>query len=440
MKWPWTRKKTSEVKGSIPVTIPIPQGSFMEYLLYGGGYVTPSKAMEFYRETSSIATCVDLIAEAFEQIQPVLQMEDGIYVSEHSVLDLLNRPNGFDTWSKFAGEISRHWLLTHDSHVSAIGTVARPPLELWATKPQNVQTQQAADLYPLSYSVPQGMSKGHFTRNDRRKAFGMRFYDGTLKEMYHIMGFSSRTTQLSGDSPLQAAALEAKQLIEGRTHNLQLLRNGGRLSLAIAFKDEDPVQDDEHKERVKAANEQLAGSGNAGKIAVFSNADMTITEMGKSNKDMDYAKLDVIASEAVYRRYNIPLPLISVKASTFNNMQTAIELFYDQAVLPTAKTLFTGLSMFLLPRYQLDPTKVQITFNPESIKALRARVIKEVAERRKINIETTNELRSLMPNREPIEGGNVLYQPATLVPVGTDLFTEDNPDTPEEDIELDEDE
>ena len=51
-------------------------------------------------------------------------------------------------------------------------------------------------------------------------------------------------------------------------------------------------------------------------------------------------------------------------------------------------------------------------------------------QRKKINVETTNELRSLLPNREPItEGGDQVYQPANLVAVGQDLFTDDNNNT-----------
>ncbi len=41
-----------------------------------------------------------------------------------------------------------------------------------------------------------------------------------------------------------------------------------------------------------------------------------------------------------------------------------------------------------------------------------------------MGLETKNELRALL-GREPAEGGGVLYQAANLVPVGHDLFTDD---------------
>jgi len=58
-------------------------------------------------------------------------------------------------------------------------------------------------------------------------------------------------------------------------------------------------------------------------------------------------------------------------------------------------------------------------------------MLTELETRRKINIETINELRTNLPNRESIQGGEQLYQNATLVPIGSDLFTEDEMTTEE---------
>ncbi|MNE72644.1 hypothetical protein D3C80_1686030 [compost metagenome] len=110
-------------------------------------------------------------------------------------------------------------------------------------------------------------------------------------------------------------------------------------------------------------------------------------------------------------------------------MSHAVFQLYDRAVLPLADVLLDGLGRFLLPRYGIDPSRACITFNPESIDALVARRVDMLLARQKLAVETINELRAQLPNREPIEGDDVLYQPSTLVPVGTDLFTDDNVDS-----------
>jgi hypothetical protein len=87
-----------------------------------------------------------------------------------------------------------------------------------------------------------------------------------------------------------------------------------------------------------------------------------------------------------------------------------------------------GISRMMFPRYNIDPATSQLTYNPESIPALQERRLDELKKRRDVNIETVNELRQLLPNREPLEGGDVFYQNATLVPAGSDLFTDDGDD------------
>lgn len=416
------KSQTSEV------VWPIPEGSFIEYALGAGGRLSSSKAMGFYRTNSTVATAVDKIAGKFEQIKPVLVKRNGDIINDHPVLDLLQQPNPFDTWQEFAGKLSRHYLITADSHLSLLGNVNREPLEVYALKPQNVNTVQAVDYFPAAYTVSTGPGRGNYVRTEAKRK--IRYIDGTMREMYHIMGFSSRDDELSGDSKLEAAALETKQQIKGRLHNLSLLENGGRLSLIVSFNEPDGIDDDTHRERVKRLNEDLGGSSNAGKIAVISGEEVSIKEAGINNKDMDFAELDKVASQSIYMRYEIPLPLVTTDASSYNNVENALLDFYENTVLPHADTLFAGLSKVLLPRFGIDD--MTLSYDPESINTLIRQKLKEIKERREINIETINELRALLPHRESLEkGADVLYQPATLVPVGEDLFTDDNM-TPEE--------
>lgn len=406
----------------------MPQGSFIEYALGYHGRLTAAQAMHFYRTNSTVATAVDKIATKVEQITPVLKKDNGDIIDRHPILNLLKNPNPFDTWHEFIGKLSRHYLLKHDSHLTLLGNVERPPLEVYAVKPQNVNTVQADDYFPAAYNITIGHTRGNYIRTEKRRR--IRFLDSNMRELYHIMGFSSRDDELHGDSPLEAAALEVRQQVKGRTHNLTLLDNGGRLSLIVSFKDPDGVSDDEHKMRKQRINEDLGGASNAGKIAVVSGAQVDVKEAGVNNKDMDYAELDRVAAESIYLRYEIPLPLITTDAATYNNVENALFDFYENTVLPVADILFSGLTKVLLPRYGIDD--MQITYNPESINTLIRQKLKELKTRREINIETINELRALLPNRESLGGGSdVLYQPATLVPVGEDLYTDDN-ETPEE--------
>ncbi len=400
-------------------TFNIPPDSFLSYAFGESTWVTAAMAMEFYRQTSAIATAVDMIADAIKQIQPVIQGQDKKFSDSDPILELLQEPNGIFDWMGFMGTLSRDYLLKHDSIVLSAGNINRPPLELWPQSLQSISIIENHDTYPDSYIVTRGILPGQYIRKSKLRK--IKFYDGNLKELSHIRGYASRTTKVESDSPLQAAALEAKQIIKGKYHNVKLLENGGRLSLMVTFNDDDYVTQEEHDDRVKSLNEQYSGTNNAGKIGVISGADVQhVKEFGKSNKDMDFATLETMASNAIYLRYQIPLALITTEASTFDNLKTGIELLYDNAVLPNANVLFSGLTRLLMPRFGRDPNKERITYNPESIQPLKQRMLDEVSQRQKTGIETTDELRSLMQNRDKVKGGDVIYTQSSMVPLGTE--------------------
>ena len=402
----------------------ISSGSFLEQALFGGR-VTPHRAANFYRTSSAVAIAVDTIAKEIEQIEPVVELADGSLSDEHPVLTLLSRPNEFEDYRSFIGQLARNFLLNHDSFIYFEGAVNRPPINLFAINNQNVSVMEnGSDGYSQSYLVSSGFGVGSY----KRTTFGrtVKFLDGNLKQLYQIHGYSSRSSNSQADSPLEAAALEAQQQIKGKTHNLKIIENGGRLSLAVLIKGENPPTEEQFEAIERKANEKYAGSNNAGAIAVFGAQDLDIKEMGQTNKDMDFASMEKSSANAIYMRYGVPLPIISPDRQTYNNFDRAIEDLYDRAVIPYTKILFSGLTKVLRERFGQD-SFVGITYNPEKISALRTRLLSELKIRKEINVETTNELRQGLPGREPLEGGDVYYQPANLIPVGEDLFTNDDP-------------
>lgn len=406
----------------------IGQGSFAEYLLGYSSYFSASTAMQFYRQSSAVAMAVDMIADEIEKIRPVLKTEDGSFDTDSEVLSIINKPNGFETRHELIGQLVRNYLLTHDAFVYAEGTLSRPPLSMFVVPNQDVTiTENGVDKYPNNYMIGSGMAKGTYSREELNRS--MRFTQGGMRELYQIGSYSSHTSRTYSDSPLQAVALEVRQLINARYHNLRLLENGGRLSLIALLKGF------ESEDQIEVArdnlNSQMAGPRNAGKIAVMQAEEMELKEVGTNNKDMDFFNLDQAAQQVISRRYKIPLPLINNDASTFNNLEQSVYHFYDMAVLPVFEKVFSGLSHFLLPRYGIDPAKARITYNPDDIDALRGRKIEELSKLIKDNAITINEYRDNI-SLEPVEGGDDIYMPATMIPVAQDQFTLSDIDSPEQ--------
>ena len=287
--WPFTKTETKAAQGPTRSII-LDNLSEFESCAFSGETITPQKAFKIYRENSSVATAVDMIADAFEQIQPILKLTDGSIVDSSPVLDLLQNPNSYMTWSDLAARISRHYLLTNQTHFYGMGTTTLPPQEVHPIKPTNISVTTGGQEYVQAYHVGQGIAAGQYNEELTKQRIS-RYYSGPLKELYRISGFSSFTTDGTADSPLQAAALETQQQLKGRVHNVKLLDNGGKLSLLIVFKDEATISDDEHRKRTKRINETFAGPEKAGKIGVMSGGDIqSVTDFGMNQKDMDYVK------------------------------------------------------------------------------------------------------------------------------------------------------
>jgi phage portal protein BeeE len=419
-RWPWQKNIKASQGATRNIVINSLENEFLTCSLTNE-IITPQKAFTIYQQNSSAATAVDMIADEFEKLLPVIELADGSIIDKHPVLDLLRNPNPYMDWNGLAARISRNYLLTRQNPMYAMGVNTLPPQELFPVRPTFITTETNRNEYVNVYHIGAGVAEGVYKQELTSDRIA-RYYDQTgLKELYCISGYSSSSTDARPDSPLQAAALEAQQQLKGKLHNVQLLNNGGRMSLLIIFKDTG-VDDDEMKRRLQRLNEKFAGAENAGKIGAFEGGEVQeVREMGTTQKDMDWSNLNETASRALYQRYKIPLPMITTDASSFNNLSTAVEMLYDFAVLPHADKQFSGLSRFLLPRYKIGLNEARITYNPDSIKALKERRLEELLKRKEIGIETIKEMREAIPNRPFLPGTEVLYHNATQVPVGQDI-------------------
>lgn len=407
-----------EIKSAILGTTP-ELGSF---LMFGYNEAsTPTSAINLYEQSSAVSIPINKIVDPFVGIEPVLENEEGELTYSHPVIDLLNEPSPYFDSALFMQTLAINYLVTDEAAVIALGNVNRPPLELQPICPKNLDPVEGVGGVPKSFTISGNTLPGIYT--PERKGKMIHYFDGPLRELRQIRGFSTRNnSMLRGQSRLVNAAKEVRQNILGGKHNVSLLEKGGRVSLVFHYGEDSEIEDfEELKARVR---DQFGGADNAGQIGVSTGGKLQIEELGKTNKDMDFAKLQRMASDVVALQYNVPLPLVSNDSNTFNNYKEARLALYDDAVLPLFDKIFTALGSWLLPRYGIDPRRNRLTYDPLSIPALRARILEELEKRSKIGIETDNELRASIA-LESYDGGDTHYKAANLVPVGTDLATEE---------------
>lgn len=393
-------------------------GSFLMLGSQGRG-TTPSSALNLYNQSSAVSIPINRIATAIADMKIVLEDDNGVITTSHPVLDLIRKPSPFYTSTLFMSVLAKNFMITGEMQVVGIGGLGRPPLELQPISPDLITVTKGQGGLAANIIVSGVTMPGSYL--PIRNGLQVRYVRDDLSELHMTRNFQTQDNSLlRGQSLLVSASSEVRQHILGGVHNTSLLEKGGRVSLVFHFEQEmDDADFEVSKERVRA---QYGGAQKAGEIGITAgDGALKIQDIGSKNKDMDFVKLQQMARIAIANQYGFPLILLDTDAATFNNYASAKEALYDDAALPIASVLLDGLTDFLMPRFGEDPSRVKLAIDMDSIPALTMRRNKELELRRKINVETVNELRESLPNRENItEGGDDVYIPANHIPIGSD--------------------
>lgn len=390
-------------------TFEVPVGGSLGLLL-GSSQITAAQAFKFYKECSAVATVIDIIAEPFADL-PVYLDQGGETVENSDVLKLLKTPHPEYTGRLFKSVVATHFLLTGESYIFAGGNFRYPPNEIAPISPKNMSVIQGGDGFVNNMIVSGMMYTGNYARN---RYLGRRvFLHSPLMQIKQIRRFSTEdNSQLRGQSKLEAAAMDVRQNLAGSNHNFKTLVKGGRLTLLFSLKEDMTTQ---KFEEAKAAIMASYSGENGNGIGVVNANQVEVKEMGVNNKDMDFATLQAMTEKAIAKRYAVPLPIISDDSSTYNNLSTAYQALYDNAVIPVANQIYDGLGDLLFPRYRLDPSDTRFCVDVTGVPAIAERMADITLKRRQGGTWTEDELRAEQ-GMSPIVGGDTIYRPANWLP------------------------
>lgn len=408
---------------------------FLSWMRYGDEQerkiLTPFNAIKIYEHVAPIGTCIDLIADEAKGIELVLETYvngEEKYIEDAPIMKLLEEPNADQGEEEFLQDLYQYYLITGEAFILATGDITKEPLELIVISPSCIDMKLSKDGFVQWYKMNlQDNGNIMFYRDDRT----YRFYnnDKTL-ELWPIKGFNPKKTG-RGFSKLNQVYDEIDQYVKSNRHNISLLDNGMRPSTAITTKDNTILTDEQFTRLQQQIENNYAGSKNAGRPLLLEGMD--VKEMMLTNKDMDFGRLTDIAEKAVAKRFKIPLPLITSDAMTYSNFESAQLALYDKAVIPLVNTMCKELTKFLGVRFKLKDTDY-ITYDDEDITALQTRRFEELKTRKEIGVETPDEMRALLGREPLVSGGNYLYYPAGVVPIGSDAYTTDNSPKEEETV------
>lgn len=434
--------QTKSYSPSIYDQSPSPQASglnfsFGEYLGANGEFdLVAFEAIRLYSKCLPLTAAIDMRARAFANLSiKVFNKTEGKFIDDpnHPVLKLLANPNSGQTRREFLIAYSSFQDITGDSFltINSMGENA-PPLEIFTKTPTELTIMTSTSVgtagFPGKYLVNNPFAGQEvFTLNDMVSNRFRYFTDDGDQELWQSKTFNPLMSgnHLFGRSPAQAIWLECQQYIEGNLTNHSNLKKGVRPSGAFVNTKEKPLTDTQWA-RLQELAAKYTGSSGSGKA--FAGDGVTFVPTTMDNREMEFQKLQTDMFSRVSYRFNIPIPLFSDKATTYNNLSTALFQFYDLSVTPHAEKLLEELSVFLMRRYP-DSENLELRFDKAEVDALKLRSFEEGKALRAINVNSDNELRTVIGYEETTDG-DVVWKPSMLVPAGMDSDTRGNDQDP----------
>jgi len=415
------KEKKSAPSGNHTSLIP----GMMDVFNRNRGYdLAADQAIKYYLSCAPLADAVQRIVIEVAAIEPeIYDTRNNVFLTSHPLLDLLKNPNALSTYEDFITDVATFYLLTANSFITADGNINGKPVALNTIPPSYIKPSITSDGYVGIWEASSVYLNMQYIREMNKLKF--RFYNQQkTSELYQIRGFSAgiNNYKIWGMSQLNPIWDEVEQYLAASTHNISVLEKGATLSGVFSI-DNGTMLSQEAYDRLREQIQSLySGTGNAGRSMLAENG-LKFNAISQNNRDMDFSTLKDKVTMQIYKNLKIPLPLINEGTMTLANLEASALLFYDNAVLPLVKRIFSELTNFLMPRYP-NSDYLSLWYDDNKISALEPRRLANLKAKADLNVITANEIRADIQMPPFKEGADELYQPATLIPYATDI--EDN--------------
>jgi HK97 family phage portal protein len=385
------------------------------------------EALQFWRDVSTIGIAIDKITEEFANITPYLkEKKNNEIIKSNPVLDLLEKPNTDITREEFMTSLCSYYKMSGNVYIiGTVGSNGKEFLELFVVNPTEIRPNNLRAGNIVDEYIYQTES-GTFSFKAKEDAkLGLRYISengNSIRELWSIKTFNP-FSKYEGLSPLENIYYEIKQHLESSVHNYSLLKKGGKISGLAMVESMTDTQYTRFKEQM---NQSIQGAENAGGIMLIGGQGLKdFKNMTATMQDMDFSTLKRNNELTIYAKLKVPFELVLPESSTYNNKEQAMQWFYTNTILPLTKRLYSELTKFLLPRFGIKTKEFMIFYDENEIPVLQTLKTDMIEKKSKTGIYTINELRA-MNNLNELEGGNVLYQPLNLVPLGSNPVIDNN--------------
>lgn len=365
--------------------------------LFGGNKLINQEA--YY--SGIVYKCIDIIASNVSTNKYGLYQKDNDENKEiykHPALELLKRPNNYQTTSDLLYQISSQIDVAGVSYLYPVKSMAGNTYkELWTLNPNKVRVIPGTDE-PVShyeYRKP----KGGVTK----------FQLDELIEIKRPDPFD----MLSGLSTITKAKYEIEGMLNAVIWNSKFFEKGAMPSGVLTT---DQKIDDQAFDRLdKEWRKKYEGSDNAHKVLILDGG-LKWEQVTLKQKDMDFIKQREFSRDEILAIFGVPKGILYANDVNRANAEAAKYFFAEHTLSPRLDLIFEKLNAFFLPLFDKAGNLEFVPDNPVPENVEQELMRKEKSVNRWL---TVNEVRA-EDGYEPLEGGDILYLPTNLMPSGED--------------------
>jgi len=259
-------------------------------------------AREGYTKNAIVHRAVRLIAESIGGLSFVLY-EGAAELTQHPLLDLIERPNPRQDGAAFLESVASYLLLSGNAYIEAVtlqGEGAPQVRELYALRPDRMKVVPGPNGWPQAFDYTVASQTVRFDQT------------GTLPPILQLALFNP-VDDYYGLSPLEAAAIAVDTHNAAASWNKALLDNAARPSGALVYggADGSTLSSGQFERLKKELSDQYQGAANAGRPLVLEGG-LDWKAMSLSPKDMDFLEAKHSAAREIALAFGVPPMLLAV--------------------------------------------------------------------------------------------------------------------------------
>jgi len=364
--------------------------------------MSKSKMLEQYGKSLYVFACISKIAQKTASINwnlfKVLNSTgDTKEIFTHPALDLIYKPNPFQTKTDFIENMVINLKCTGDAFIFKARNNGGKVVELWNLRPD----------FMTIVTDPVNFIKGYeFAKSDGTTA---KF---APQDIIHIK-YPNPLNQYLGLSPL-AAAQKRVQTEEFATEwQRDFFLNSARPD-ALIKNPETTLTPDQKTDIKEGWNKLYKGKGNSSKVAILEGG-LDYQLISLSQKEMDFIESMKFTRDDILVAFHTPKPIVAITDDVNRaNAETAMYIFLSETIEPEIRRIVENFNEQMC--YDEFGDDIYYDFD-DPTPANRDLELKEYSEGIQNNYLLINEVRS-REGLAPVKGGWSFYMPLMNAPMG----------------------